>query len=143
MAEVPRIEDYRDPRDRPLGELVKELSEEASALIRQELELAKIELADKGRKAAAGGALLSAGLLFAHLSLAVFSAAAVLALTLVFQPWLAAVIVGAAYLVLAAILLAVGKRELGQAGSPVPEETVQTIREDAEWIRRRNRSAAR
>jgi hypothetical protein len=143
MAQVPRLDDYRDPRDRPMGELVKELSEEASALVRQEVQLAKIELAEKGRAAALGGGLLSGSLLFGYLSLVLFSAAAVLALTLLVEPWLAAVIVGAFYLVLAGVLYFVGRSRLREAGSPVPRQTVETIREDAEWIRRRNRSDAR
>jgi hypothetical protein len=70
----------------------------------------------------------------AYLGLGALTAAAILGLTEVFLPWLAALIVGGAYLLVALVLFLAGRARLKRAGPPVPEETVQTIREDAEWI---------
>jgi hypothetical protein len=145
MAEVRKLDErpYADLREQSLGELVKDLSEEASLLVRQEVALAKLEMSEKARVAARGSALMGGGGMLAYLGLGALTAAAILGLSEVFLPWLAALIVGGVYLVIALILFLTGRASLRKAGPPLPEETVETIREDAEWIRRRSRSASR
>src|SRR3954463_12793727 len=88
-----------DLRERPAAELVKDLSTQVSTLVRQELELAKVELSAKGKEAGIGAGLLGAGgeaALFGHGAL---TAAAILALDTVMAGWLSSVIVGVAWLV--------------------------------------------
>lgn len=145
MAEVHRLDEYRreELREHHLSELVRELSEQTATLARQEVELAKIELAEKGRKAAVGAGLMTGGTSLSYLALGAFTAAAILGLAEIMQAWLAALIVGGIYLVIAGVLFGFGWFSLRRAAPPIPEETVETIREDAEWIRRRSKSAAR
>lgn len=151
MAEVHDLNERRslqepmsaDLRDHTMGELVKDLSEEVSLLVRQEVALAKLEMSEKARYAAVGAGFLGSGGLLAYLGLGALTAAAVLGLSEVFLPWLAALIVGGVYLVIALVLFLAGRASLRRAGSPVPEETVETIREDAEWIKQRSKSATK
>jgi uncharacterized membrane protein YqjE len=122
-------------RERPTGELVKDLSTQVSTLVRQELELAKVELTAKGRQAGIGAGLMGAGGVLALFGIGALTAAAVLALDLVLPGWLAAVIVGVAWLAIAGILALAGKARAQKAGPPVPEQTVETLKEDARWAR--------
>lgn len=137
MAYAEKAEDLRD---RPVGELVGRLSEETAELIRGEIALAKIEMSAKGRVAGRASLFLGVGGVLGFLGLAALTAAAVLALDLVVAAWLAGLIVGAAYLFLAGILFLVGRRILKQAGSPIPEKTVETVKEDVRWLKQRSRS---
>jgi hypothetical protein len=145
MAEVHHLDEHRpdDAREHTMGELMKELSEEATLLIRQEVALARIEMSEKARAAAVGSGLMGGGAMLAYLGLGALTAAAILGLSEVLLSWLAALVVGAAYLAVALVLFLTGRVSLRRAGSPVPEETVETIKEDAEWIKRRSKSATR
>src|SRR3954465_14154587 len=96
-------------RQRPAGELVKDLSSQVSTLVRQELELAKLELTAKGKEAGRGAGMLGAGGILALLGGGAPTAAAILALDLVVAAWLAAVIVGVVWLAIAGVLALVGK----------------------------------
>src|ERR1700749_3053788 len=96
-------------RDRPTGDLVKDLSQQVSTLVRQELELAKVELTAKGRQAGIGAGLLGGAGLFALYGVGALVAAAILALATTVDGWLAALIVAAALLVLAGVLALLGK----------------------------------
>jgi uncharacterized membrane protein YqjE len=122
-------------RERPTGELVKDLSTQVSTLVRQELELAKVELTAKGRQAGIGAGLMGAGGVLALFGIGALTAAAVLALDLVLPGWLAAVIVGVAWLAIAGILALAGKARAQKAGPPVPEQTVETLKEDVRWTK--------
>jgi len=140
MATEPDAEQLHD---RPLGELVKRLSEEASLLVRKEIELAKAELGQKAKEAGAGAGLFSAAAFLGFFAFACVTAAIVLALSLVFRGWLAALIVALVYAALAAILALVGRGFLQRANPPVPEQTVETLREDMQWLKSPRRSGVR
>src|SRR3954465_9127773 len=88
-------------RQRPAGELVKDLSTQVSTLVRQELELAKVELSAKGREAGIGAGMLGAGGVLALFGVGALTAAAILALDTIVAGWLAAVIVGVLWLAIA------------------------------------------
>jgi uncharacterized membrane protein YqjE len=121
-------------RERPTGELVKDLSTQVSTLVRQELELAKVELSAKGKEAGIGAGLLGAGGVLALFGIGALTAAAILALDTAMAGWLAAVIVGVAWLVIGGVLALVGKARARRAVPPVPQ-TLETVKEDVRWTK--------
>jgi uncharacterized membrane protein YqjE len=134
-------EDRSELRERPVGELVKQLSDQFTTLLHQEIELAKVELTAKGKLAGIGAGMLGAAALFAVLALGTLTAAAVLALATAVDAWLAAVIVAVAYLAVAGVLAMIGKSRAQAAGPPVPERTVESVREDLEYTKARVKEA--
>jgi uncharacterized membrane protein YqjE len=124
---------------RSTGELVKDLSNQVSLLARQEIELAKAEMAEKGRRAGLGLGLVAAAGVSALLALGTLTACVVLALDGAMPAWLAALIVALAWSVVAAVLASVGKQKTEQAGTPVPEQTVESVKEDIKWLRDQTR----
>jgi uncharacterized membrane protein YqjE len=105
------------------------------ALARQELQLAKAEMSEKGRKAVAGVGLMGVAGGLALLAGGALTAFVILALDGVMPNWLAALLVGAAYAVAAAVLFSVGKRRVEEAGPLVPEQTVDSVKEDVQWAK--------
>src|SRR5665648_239844 len=140
MAEIRHLEDQRQ---HSIGELVKDLSRETSALVRQEVELAKAEMTETAQEYAMGAGLIAAAAALAFFAFGALTAAAVTALALVFELWLAALIVAGAYLLVGGIMGAVGYNRLKRGGTPVPDETVETIREDVKWLKEKTKSATR
>jgi uncharacterized membrane protein YqjE len=124
---------------RSTGELVKDLSNQVSLLARQEIELAKVEMAEKGRRAGLGLGLVAAAGVSALLALGTLTACVVLALDGAMPAWLAALIVALAWSVVAAVLASVGKQKMEQAGTPVPEQTVESVKEDIKWLKDQTR----
>jgi uncharacterized membrane protein YqjE len=124
---------------RSTGELVKDLSSQVSLLARQEIELAKAEMAEKGRRAGLGLGLVAAAGVSALLALGTLTACVVLALDGAMPAWLAALIVALAWSVVAAVLASVGKQKMEQAGTPVPEQTVESVKEDIKWLKDQTR----
>jgi uncharacterized membrane protein YqjE len=132
----------RDQHDRSVSELVHLLTAQVSTLARKEVELAKAELSQKGKVIGIGGGMIGAAGLVAVLGLGALTAAAILALSqLIDEGWAAALIVGAAYLVAAAVLALVGRRRIQEAAPLVPEQASESVKEDVEWIKTRARSA--
>jgi uncharacterized membrane protein YqjE len=132
-----------DLRDRPLGELVKQLASETSTLVRQELELAKAEMREKGRHAGPGIGMVGAAAAVGLLALGALTAFLILALDGAVANWLAALIVGLVYGAIAAVLYFRGKERVSEAGPPVPEQTIETLKEDVEWAKTRSASGRR
>ncbi len=132
-----------DLRQLPLGELVKQLAEETSTLVRQELDLAKAEMTEKGKRAGLGvGQLGGAGVAGLY-ALGALTACIIAALALAMPVWVAALIVTIIYAAVAAVLYFTGRRQLAKAGPPTPELTQQTIKEDVEWVKTQNKSSER
>jgi len=123
-----------DLREQSIGELLGRLSEQMSALVRQEVELAKVELREKGRRAGTGAGLIGAGGLFGLGAFAALTTTLILVLATFLDAWLAALIVTVAYAAGAAALAVSGKQKV-QAISPVPEQTIETLKEDARWAK--------
>ena len=132
-----------DLRDQPISEVVKTLSEEASTLIRQELDLAKAELAQKAKNAGVGLGLMGAAYVFLRLTIATGTAAAILALAIPLPAWAAALIVTIVWLLIALVLILLGRSQLKRGLPPVPQQTIETVKEDVEWLKSRTRSARR
>lgn len=122
---------------RSVGELVGQATEQLSRLVRQEVALAKEELAAKGKRAGRGGGLLGASGAFAYAGLLALSGTAVAALSLVLSVWAAALIVTGVLFAIAAVLAAIGRAQLRHAVPPTPEEALGSVRADVEEIRER------
>jgi Putative Actinobacterial Holin-X, holin superfamily III len=129
-----------DLRERPLGELLKQLSEETTRLVRQEIELAKAELTQKGRQAGMGAGLFGAAGAIGFLALAALTTCFILALDAVMPAWLAALLVAVVYGAVAAVLALRGRAKVKQAVPPVPEQTIETVKEDVQWAKTQMRS---
>lgn len=142
MSDTPRP-GAPEMRDRPVGELLRQLSEETSALVRQELELAKAELSQKGKEAGAGAGMVGAGAVAALLALGALTACLIAALDLAMATWLAALIATVTWAAIAGVLALTGRERLTRAVPPVPEQTVDTMKEDVAWAKTRARSAGR
>ena len=128
-------------REQPIGELLKQLSQETTTLVRQELELAKAEMAEKGKKAGKGAGMFGGAGVVGFLALGALTAALILALDTGMKAWLAALIVGLVYAAIAGVLALTGKKEVQQATPPVPEQTVESVKEDVEWAKTQKSSA--
>lgn len=127
---------FRPSRERPIGALFTDLTEDLSKLFRLEIELFKRELAEKAGRLGRGGAAIAAGGMLAFSAWLALLAAAILGLSSVLTPWLAALIIGVVVLLVAAVLLLLGKRWLDAQGL-VPRRTLNTLREDGAWIKER------
>jgi hypothetical protein len=127
-------------RERPIGELLKQLSEETTRLVHQELELAKAELTQKGRQAGAGAGLLGGAGVIGLLAAAALTACFILVLDAVMPAWLAALLVALVYGAIAAVLAMRGRNKVKQAAPPVPEQTIETVKEDVQWAKTQMRS---
>jgi uncharacterized membrane protein YqjE len=122
-------------RKRSTGELVKTLSQQVSTLVRQEVALAKTELREKGKKAGIGAGLLTGAGVAALLALGSLTAFLILLFDLVMPAWVAALIVTVLWSVVAAALALQGKEKVQEVGKPLPEKTVESVKEDVEWLR--------
>ena len=130
-------------RERSIGELFGKLSAETSELIRQEMELARAELTAKGKEAGKGAGLFGGAGAVGLLAAGAITAGIILLLDLAIAAWLAAIIVGLVYTGIAAVLALQGRDRLKRATPPVPEQTVDTVKEDVAWAKTRARSAQR
>jgi hypothetical protein len=128
-------------RERPIGQVAKELTSDLSLLVRQEIALAKAEMAEKGRTAAPGLGLFGGAGIVALCAAGALTAFLILALSLFLPDWAAALIVGTALPAIAYVLVQRGKERVVDAGKPVPEQTIETVKEDVEWAKTRATSA--
>jgi uncharacterized membrane protein YqjE len=122
-------------REQPMGELFKQLSEDLSSLVRQELKLAQVEMTEKGKKAGLGAGLLGAGGIVGLLALGALTACLIAALATGMETWLAALIVAVVYAAAAGVLALGGKNKVSEATPPAPEQTIETVKEDAQWAK--------
>jgi hypothetical protein len=120
-----------------VGELVKQASEQLSELVRDEMRLAQAELAAKGKRAGIGGGMFGAAAVFGLTALGALAAAAIAALSLVLPVWAAALIVAGGLLAVAAVLALVGKKQLGRAMPPTPEQAIGSMKADVHEIKER------
>jgi Putative Actinobacterial Holin-X, holin superfamily III len=126
--------------DKPLGELVQDLSKQTSTLIRQEMRLAQAELTEKGRHASKGAGMFGGAGVVALYGVGALIAAAILGLATVLEPWIAAAAIGAGLLLVAGILALTGKKEIDEMGAPKPELAMESMQRDVETVKTRARS---
>jgi len=123
--------------DASAGELVKQLSEQVSRLIRDELKLAEYEMTRKAKRMGRGAGMFGGSGLVALYGIGCLLAAAIIGLASVLPAWAAALIVGGALLVIAGVAALMGKSQVSKAVPPMPEQTVQSVKADVEEIKER------
>lgn len=128
-------------RQEGIGELIKQLAHESSVLVRQEIELAKAEVSEKGRKAGPGIGMFGGAGVLAMLAAGTFTATLVAAIAEATPVWAAALIVTVVYLAIAGVLALRGRDRVKEALPPAPEQTIETVKEDVAWARTQIRSA--
>jgi|SRR5215204_1149874 len=128
----------REPHsEESLPELTKRLADQASSLAQKEIELGKAELELKGKRLGVGaGAFGVAGLLGLY-ALGALIATAILALAIVLDAWLAALIVAAVLGAAAGVLALMGKRKIDEGTPPIPEQAVESTKADVEHTKQR------
>jgi hypothetical protein len=124
-----------------IAELAKQLSEQTSRLARQEIELAKTELAVKGKRAGIGAGMFGGAGAFGFYAVGALVAAAILGLATAVDAWLAALIVAAVLVAVAGLLALQGKSKVQQATPPVPEQATESVKEDVQWAKTRAQQA--
>jgi uncharacterized membrane protein YqjE len=122
-------------RDESMGQLVKDLSQDISTLVRQELQLAKVEMTQKGKEAGVGAGLLGGAGVFGLAVVGGSMATIILILSTFMPTWLAALVTTLAYAAVAAVLALRGRDRLREAGSPSPERAKESVKEDIEWAK--------
>src|SRR5262245_38553205 len=120
------------PDDASLADLTKRLTEQVSRLAHEEIELAKAEMTEKGKRAGLGAGMFGGAGVLGVFALGVLTACVVAALDLAMPLWLATLVVGLAYALGAGVLVLVGKREVSQATPLAPERTAESVKEDVE-----------
>ena len=124
-----------------MAELVRQLSDQTTTLVRQEIELAKAEMSAKGKQVGIGaGAFGGAGVVGLY-AFGAITACLILALSTAMAGWLAALIVGVVYAAVAGVLALVGKKKTQAGAPPVPERAISSTKEDVEWAKTRAKTA--
>jgi len=128
-------------RQESFGELLTGLASDTSLLVKQEIELAKVELSAKAKQAGKGAGLLVAAGVIGLLALITLTILLIVILDAFLELWLAVLIVLVLWSALAAVLGLSGKKKLQEAAPPVPEMTTQTLKEDVQWAKNPTQSA--
>jgi uncharacterized membrane protein YqjE len=126
---------------RPTGDLLRELSNQTTTLVRQEIELLKAELTEKGRTAGVGVGMFGGAGLFGVFAFAALTTCIIAALTEVMSLWLAALIVTVVYAAVAAVLGLRGRDKVQEATPIAPEQTTESVKEDVQWAKTRAQSS--
>ena len=117
-----------------VGQLISDISDDLSKLMRQEVELAKAEVRQEAGKAARAAGMLGGAGFAGYMTALLLTLALVAALSNVMDPGWAALIVAAGWAVIGAVLYVTGRQRL-RTVSPVPRQTVDTLKEDAQWLK--------
>ena len=131
---APHSDRTHEVEETSVGELIGNISDDLSQLFRQEVELAKAELKQEASKAGKAGGMLGGAAFAAYLAVVLLSFALVFALGNVMDYGWAALIVGAIWGIVAAVLFVNGRKKL-KTVDPVPHRTVDTLKEDAKWLK--------
>jgi hypothetical protein len=122
--------------DRSAADLIKQVSEQTSKLVRQEIALARLEIREKIKHFEMGAGLFGAAAFCALFGAGTLVAALVLALATAMAGWLAALVVAVVLLGGAGIMALSGKRQIAQATPPAPEQAVENVHADIEEVKR-------
>jgi uncharacterized membrane protein YqjE len=132
---MPVENNHNELREQPMGEVFKQLSDDLSTLVRQELRLAQAEMTDKGKKAGVGIGMFGGAAIVGLLALGALTTCLIAALSTAMEVWIAALIVTAVYGAVAAVLALNGRNRVSEATPPLPEQTIETVKEDAQWAK--------
>jgi hypothetical protein len=122
--------------DRSLGELFSEMTSDLTLLLRKELDLAKAETKEELRKAGTAAGAFGGAAFAGYMAVVLLSFAAAWGLAAVIPTGWAFLIVGVLYGIVGAVLFLGGRHRMKQV-SPVPEQTVETLKEDVQWAKAR------
>jgi uncharacterized membrane protein YqjE len=126
-----------DLHDSSLGDVAKQLAQDVATLARQEIALAKAELAEKGKQIGFGGALVGGAAVAGWMALIAITACLILLLAITMPAWAAALIVAAIWGAVAGVLALTGRDRIKQGSPPVPEQTIEHVKEDVQWLKNR------
>jgi uncharacterized membrane protein YqjE len=132
--------EQNDLRERSTAELLKQLSDQTTTLVKQELDLAKAELGEKGKRAGIGAGMFGGAGVAGLFALAALTTCIIVALDSAMELWLAALIVAVVYAAVAGVLALQGRNKVQEATPPVPEQAQESIKEDLEWAKTRAKS---
>lgn len=127
--------------DKAAGDLVKDLSEQVSTLVRQELQLARLEMQEKGKRAGLGAGLFGGAGLMALYGGAALLTAIVLLIATSLEPWIAALIVAAGLFLIAGVLALTGKKQVDQVTPAAPEAAIESTKRDVDEVKARAKRA--
>lgn len=130
-----RVTAERSQSNASTSELISQLSEQSSRLIREELQLAQAEVSQKAKRLGVGAGMFGSAGLIAFFGLATLITTAILALALVVDAWLASLIVMVVLFVIAAVLALVGKKQVARGVPPAPERTIESVKRDVETVK--------
>jgi uncharacterized membrane protein YqjE len=123
--------------DQQVGDLVRQLSEQTATLVRKEMQLAQVELQEKGKRAGIGAGLFGGAGVVALYGVGALVAAAVLALATAVAPWLAALIVGVVLFAIGGVAALTGKKQVEQAVPPAPEQAIESGKRTVDEVKGR------
>ncbi|MEU9303824.1 phage holin family protein [Streptomyces sp. NPDC048269] len=121
--------------DESVSVLVSRASQQMSELVREEMQLARAEMAEKGRLFGRGGGLFGAAGLIGILAAQALIAACIAALALVLPVWASALILAVVLAVVAAVAAVAGRKQIAKAGAPAPEQTIDSVKADLAEIK--------
>ena len=131
-----------DLRERPIGDLLKQLSEDTAKLVRKEVELARAEVTEKGKQAGIGAGMFGGAGVAGLLALGSLTACLIALLATGMKVWIAALIVTVLWAAIAGVLALMGRTKVQEA-TPPAEQTIETIKEDVQWAKTQRPSAGR
>ncbi len=139
MSTMQRTDGHRPGSERSVGELVALATAQVSQLVREEMQLAKMEMAEKGKRAGLGGGLLGGAAMMTLFAVGAGVTAAIAGLSVVWPVWLSALVVMAALFVVAGLMAYLGREEVRRATPAKPERAIRGVHDDLEEIRTRVR----
>ena len=125
----------RTDDERSVGELVQQLSQHTTTLIRQELRLAQSELQEKGKRVGIGAGMFGGAGLVALYGVGALVAAAIIGIGTLLEPWIAALIVGVVLLAVAGVLALTGRKQVERGTPPLPEQAIESAKRDVDEVK--------
>jgi uncharacterized membrane protein YqjE len=123
--------------DRPVGDLVQQVSRQTADLVRQEMRLAQVEMQEKGKRVGIGAGMFGGAGLVALYGVGALIAAVILLLGTAIEPWLSALIVAVVLLAIAGVLALLGRKQVDRATPPKPERAMESVQRDVEHVKER------
>ena len=128
-----------DPDGRSWKEIIADIIRDIESIFKNEIRLAGVELKTKFKKSAKAVGLLAAAGLLGFFAMACFVMTVVIVLSMVLPLWLSSLIVGVLLAVIAGGAYLLGRMALEEV-DPVPQRTVETLKDDVEWVRSHTKS---
>jgi uncharacterized membrane protein YqjE len=122
--------------ERSIKELIEQLGEQTQALARKEVELAKAEVTEKGKRLGVGAGAFGAAGIIALFAFGALTAALVLLLATAMETWVAALIVAVVYAAIAGIAALIGRGQVERGAPPAPERAIDSTKQDVEAVKR-------